>query len=124
MNDLKSDEILGRDAPSVTLKLELIERHTKDTSRWTSPTLKRDLIQSKNIQVSDKLISECEDLSITQSPRSRFIEGCMKLQMPPRALMIIRQQFTTALNLAHIGKDPSLTNISSYIVLKAVTDSR
>lgn len=48
------------------------------------------------------------------SPRSLYIDKCLRMRLNPRASLLLRKQFTRELNLKHLGKSCCLRFFSGY----------
>lgn len=47
----------------------------------------------------------------SQSPRATFIIGCLRQNLPPRALAMLRNRMTTTLDLSHLGLGDTLIEL-------------
>jgi Ran GTPase-activating protein (RanGAP) involved in mRNA processing and transport len=62
------------------------KKKTKNSSGMTSPIPRNE-----------------DDTTVPLSPRSRYIDNCIRQRLNPRACLILRKRFTRELNLKHLG---------------------
>lgn len=58
-----------------------------------------------------------------KSPRATFLLGCLKGNLPPRSLAMLRNHMTTTLNLAHIGLGEKIAFILSQVSRSIISNS-
>ena len=62
-------------------------------------------LELNNVLLDDEAFKNEITLSTysANSPRAKFLAGCIKCNLPPRALTLLRHRLTTVLNLEHFG---------------------
>ena len=51
------------------------------------------------------------DAGTIQSPRSKYIAGCMQKRLNPRASLVVRKNMTKQLNLQHHGMGDTMAKL-------------
>ena len=57
----------------------------------------------ENLTLTGKLINDGLDITEPVSPRTKYIEGCLREKLNPRASLVIRKKLTKKLELQHLG---------------------
>lgn len=79
-----------------------------------SPITNRNITRGTNVKNGKKLSIKPEDHPnkptdyVELSPRSKFIDSCIRKKLNPRASLILRKTFTKELNLRHLGMGDDL----------------
>lgn len=109
--DLSSPGSGGRRMPRLNMAGLRTNSATAASSQSTTDVKANSRVGAHATELSgDILMEDCSFQSDTSlstygpnSPRAKFLAGCLKFNLPPRSLAILRHRYTTILNLEHHG---------------------
>lgn len=71
-----------------------------------------------NIAMQGEMLASGTEMGVPLSPRSKFIDGCMRVGLNPRASLVLRKTLSKQLNLKHQGMGDAMARV----LAESITD--